>query len=76
VHDLVGRGVFQQKAGGAVTEGGKDHLIGVESREHDHRRRVGAGLQLLGCGEPVHPGHADVHEDDVRTEPVDSGRDF
>jgi hypothetical protein len=39
--------------------------VDVERGQHDDLRRGGAAPQRLGGGEPVHSGHADVHEHDV-----------
>lgn len=43
--------------------------IGVERGQYDHFWRAVARPEQFGRGEAVHPGHADVHQDDVRGVP-------
>jgi hypothetical protein len=64
------RGVFEEESGRAGAEGAEDVLVEVEGRQHEHAGRrldPGAG-QPCGGLDPVHPGHADVHQDDVRSQ--------
>ena len=46
-------------------------VVDVERRQDDDLGRGRARADEAQRGEAVHPGHADVHEDDVRTVGVD-----
>ena len=52
----------------------QDQLVGVERRQHDHRRRVRLGAHQPGRGDAVEPRHADVHQHDVGPVAVDRGQ--
>ena len=41
------------------------HVVVVERREHEHRRRVAPARQRAGGRDAVDPAHADVHQHDV-----------
>ena len=62
--DVVGLGVLQQVADGTGVEGGDDPL-GVRERGQHQHVRTAVGDDLPGGGDPVDPGHLQVHEDDV-----------
>ncbi|GGU73782.1 hypothetical protein GCM10010502_26920 [Kitasatospora aureofaciens] len=69
--DLGGRGVLEQEA---VRPGGErlvHVLVQVEGGERDDPGRVGELAQTAGGGDPVEPGHPDVHQRDV--DPVPAG---
>ncbi len=64
--DLRAR-VFEQEPGGAGTECGKDVFVQVERGDHDHLDwvlGVEPGKDASGL-QPVHPGHANVHQHDI-----------
>ena len=66
--DDVGRwGVLDQESAGAGAEGGHHVLVGLEGGEHDDMRWRVEPPKFRGCRDPVHLGHPDAHEDDVRT---------
>src|SRR5659263_675445 len=68
---LRGVRVLQQKATGPHAERLVDVLVGVEGGQYEYARR-GVGATLLEDAasglQPVHHGHADVHEHHIRSE--------
>ena len=61
-----GRDVLEQEAARAGAEGVVDVLVEIERREHEHARPARpVARELPGRLDPVHPGHADVHQDHV-----------
>jgi hypothetical protein len=52
-------------------QGAEHQLVGVERRQHDHRRRVGLRAQQARGGDAVGLRHADVHQHDVRAMAID-----
>ena len=68
VDQHLGLGVFEKESGGAGAQRGEHVLVQVEGGDHDHLDRVfgaGRGEQARGL-QSVHPGHADVHQHDIR----------
>ena len=61
--ELFARGVFEQEAAGPGAQGGVDVLVGVEGSEHQDPA-LGLGEDDPSGRQPVHVGHADVHEHD------------
>ena len=61
-HEVFARGVFEEEATGPGAEGGVDIVVGVEGCKHQDPA-IGLGEDDASGCEPVHVGHADVHED-------------
>ena len=61
--------VLEQEAARTGAERVVDVLVEVEGRQHEDARPVRRGLrharELPGGLDPVHAGHADVHQDHV-----------
>ena len=69
VDELLGRDVLEEKPARADPERVVDVLVHVERRQHhDLQPRTVLGQELAGRLDPVDVGHADVHEDDVRSQ--------
>ena len=45
-----------------------DVFVEVEGRQDEHARVASRVGQPPGCLDPVEPGHADVHQHDIRTQ--------
>jgi hypothetical protein len=70
--ELFRRQVLEQEPARACPQGQVDVLIQVEGREDDDPggREAGIGEDKAGRLDAVQIGHADVHEDDIRDEPL------
>ena len=71
LHEQLGPGVLEQEAAGAGAQRAEDVLIEVERGDHHDRHRVrhvwpGQAPRHLDA---VEPGHPDVDEEDVGTQP-------
>jgi hypothetical protein len=71
LHEQVRPGVLEQEAASAGAQGAEDVLIQVERGDDHDRHRVGhvGTRQPPGHLDPVEPGHPDVDEQHVRTQP-------
>ena len=68
-HDRVAVGVLQDIAGGARDEHLTDRPLLFHAAERDDADAGTCGLQPAGRLDPVHLGHADIHQDDVGHQP-------
>lgn len=66
--DLLGWLGLQEVAGRAGADGCQEILLGVGRCENDHFAVGGALTDTRKRGQPVHPRHGEVEEDDVRLE--------
>ena len=66
------RRVLDEEAAGAGAQGVDDVLVEVERRHHQDPWRAlrGQCREPPGGLDPVHDRHADIHDDDVRPEPL------
>ena len=64
--EVVGLGVLEQEAARAGLDRGGDAVLVDEAREGDDLDRGVPGLDLGRGGDPVHLGHQQVHDHDVR----------
>jgi hypothetical protein len=62
---ILRRGGLDQEPGRAGPQRAQHVLVGVEGGQHHHGRRVGQLADPLNCGDPVHPGHPQVHQHHV-----------
>ena len=62
---LVGQRVLEQETAGACTQRAVDVLVEIERGEDQHARRDARVRDRARGFQPVHLGHADVHEHDV-----------
>ena len=69
-HDGLVRSLLQDVALGARLEAARQQAALGEGGEHQHRRLRHVGRDLLGGRKPVHTGHADVEDDDIRLTPL------
>jgi hypothetical protein len=68
VGELLGPDVLEQEAARARSHGFVDVLVGVERGQHEHSRLAAVGQEAAGRFQAVHLRHADVHQDNVRSE--------
>jgi hypothetical protein len=73
VDQVLGGNRLEQESRGAGAERVVDVLVHVERRQHQHPADRGGGGDPSSCFDPVHLGHADVDQGDVRLGPGDLG---
>jgi hypothetical protein len=66
----IARRVLEEVAGRPGRDRGPDVAVGVVRREDEDAGRVAARGEVPDRRRPVAAGHPQVHEDDVRVEPV------
>src|SRR5262249_4842751 len=67
---LPGRHVLEQEAARADTQRLVDVLVQIKGRENEHAALDAAQQDAPGRLDPVHGRHTDVHQDDVREQPL------
>jgi hypothetical protein len=71
-HHLVGSAALEQEATGPGAQRGVHVLVVLERGDHDDPGWIDGHLHNGPGGlDPVHVGHPDVHQDDVRAQPAD-----